>query len=358
MFSPSKIREAVVGLIGIRQPYNTEYQVFDADSLASSSGLYLDDLPLFKAEYFVDSVSGDGATASDVNTLLKDIIGASAVSVCSSVFNTSDLVSRTVLYSHATNLVNEETTIKDGFVGLKLSLDNLKDRGFKLNRVFLTMKGVGSVKIMLFNTNQLEPVETKDVTLDGTKLTYIEDLNWNIDNSAYYQGDWYLGYLYDGTLKPYKRDYESSSVMNEVKELDVEKVFVADHSTETLFNLDLEEHLGEDTGLNIDVSVFVDNTSFILNNLQLFSRTIQLQSGINILQRFVSTNRSNLNQRYATELFSTILATVNGVRGDTGINQKGLKYELSSEVKHIKSEIEKIRTSQNGGNNIMVSTLS
>ncbi len=53
MFDVTNIQEGLVGLVGVRQPYNPTYAVFDAVSLTSESGLYLDDMPYWKAEYLL-----------------------------------------------------------------------------------------------------------------------------------------------------------------------------------------------------------------------------------------------------------------------------------------------------------------
>lgn len=358
MFSPIKIKEAAVGLVGIRQPYNADYDIFDAESLSSSSGLYINDVSFFKPEYFVDVVSDKDATDADVNTEFKEIIKTSAVDVCSRVFNKMDVVDRDYIYTKATVLNDTESGIPNGFVGWKFEFDSIKDRSFKIGDVFLSFEGTGSVELMLFSSWQKIPLETRTVALDGTKLVYKESLEWVLDNTDFYKGEFFIGYIYDGTLVPYTRDYEDANYQSEFKGLCIEKAIVPDHATNELFRLDKVETMSQDTGLNMNISVYDDRTDFILNNLSLFARPILLKMAIIILEKFVSSTRSNMNERYSNEIIVQVMAAVNGLKGDSGINERGLKSQLATEITQLQKEIEKIRNSQNGGRQIIVTTLS
>lgn len=345
--------QSLYGLVGIRQPYNSDYAVFNAENLASESGLYLNDMPYFKAEYLIDSALGSDYTPEQINEDLINIKKSAIVDVCSRVFNKMDYIDNQVLYPKAQNKVNLETTIKNGFIGYRLTLSDLKRIAFKLNRLILEFSGTGSVKILLFNSSQSTALKEETVNITSNYQTL--DLEWSIDNVDQYKGEYYLGFIYDATLTPYKRDYEYSDFQSSVKELSIEKVSVPNHNTETLFDLEEVKEITENVGINIDVTVYEDDTNFILKNKMLFARAIQMSTCINIYNRMVSSNRSNVNERHGGNLMDLIINFVNGSDG-AGLKNKGLTILLGEEILTIQEEIQKLRKEVNGGSQIIVGT--
>jgi len=358
MINPSKIRSAVNGLVGIHQPTNPDYALFDTTSTSSTSGYFVDEIALFKPDYFIDSFCEKEDTQIEINEKFQRLIGDSAVSVVNRVYNKPDFIDREVFYSHAMNYTELQDSISNGFVGYRLQFPKNKDWAFNINRLWIEVDGGGEVDIVLYNTHSFATIQTETVTVNASLKSQEVVLNWTIDNVDYYKGDWYIGYVYDGTLVPYERDYESSNVRNDVRGLEWRSVSFPNHTSATLPDLDEEYDLGgEYNGLNLDVTTYVDNTNFVIQNISLFARAIQLQSAIQVLHGFIASNRSNVNERYSSQLKNTILTSIKGTRGD-GINEKGLVNTLTSEITMIKSEIEKLREGQNGGDSIMVTTLS
>ena len=360
MINPAKIRSACSGLVGIRQPSDPDYAIFDPQNLLSSSGYFIDEVALFKGEYFIDAFCAKGDTDAQKNDKYRNLIGDSAISVANRVYNKPDFIDREVFYSRANNYTKLQDNLTNGFVGYRLQLDDTKNSAFKISRLWIEVDNAvdTNVEIILWNTHEFDPIETETVTVLANTKSQEVQLNWIIDNVDYYKGDWYIGYVYDGTLVPYEREYENSSVKNQVKAFDWRSVSFPGHNVSTLPDLDQEYDLGgEYNGLNLDVSVYKDFTNFIVQNLNLFARAIQLQMAIQVLHAFVSSNRSNMNERYAKEMKSTILAYLKGTRGQ-GINEKGLENHLASEITMIQKEIEKLSKGQNGGDSIIVGTLS
>lgn len=360
MINPAKIRSASSGLVGIRQPSNPDYAIFDAQNLLSSSGYFINEIALFKPEYFIDAFCSKDDTTAQKNDKYRSLIADSAISVANRVYNKPDFIDREVFYSHANNYTKLQDNLVNGFVGYRLDLDDTKNSAFKISRLWIEVENATDtdVDIILWNTHEFDPIETKTVTVLANKKSQEVTLDWVIDNVDYYKGDWYIGYVYDGTLIPYEREYESSSVRNEVKAFNWRSVSFPNHNVSTLPDLDQEYDLGgEYNGLNLDVSVYKDFTNFIVQNLNMFARAIQLQMAIQVLHAFVSSNRSNMNERYAKEMKATILAYLKGTRGQA-INEKGLENHLATEITMIRSEIDKLSKGQNGGDSIMVGTIS
>ena len=132
--------------------------------------------------------------------------------------------------------------------------------------------------------------------------------------------------------------------MSNFKELCLEKVLVNNYTGNELFNLDLIEGLSQDTGLNLDISIYDDYTDFILNNKQLFAKAICLEFIIRCLQNYVSSIRSRNNERKAEELYQKIMIEIEGLKGsDSILSVVGLREQVMGEISLLKQEIKKLK---------------
>jgi hypothetical protein len=344
MFDVTKTQQGLTGLVGIRQPLDPAYQFIDATNLASRSSRYLDDLPSFKVKYFKETQDYVEASDVELNGLLIDTQNASITSVVQSVFGDESYIDRNVLYSYATNRVTPESTMVNGFVGFKITPSRTKNIAFKITDVRLEFSGTGNLKLLLFSTSENAPVFTQDVTISST--SQVETLDWVINNtSTGYKGEYYFGYIYDGTLIPFERDYEFSNIVNDLAELDIEKERVTGATDVAIFDLSQTEGLSENTGLNPDITVYDDFTDLVLQNDFLFARAIQLQWGINIMQRYVSTSRSNKNER----MVKNVLAALGGTNDSSDIKVEGLNTLLNNELSRIRKVIKDLKEGYFGG---------
>lgn len=358
MIDAQAIKTGVLGLVGIRQPYDPEYAIFDAANELSSSGLFVDDVAFVNGEYFIDVVCPRNTNDVQKNTIFRDIMGNAAVTVASLVFNDVDFIDRQIMFSKANNLTDLQTGLASGFIGYKLSVSDMKNIAFRINRLFLEVEGTGDLELLLFNTNNPNAIETQTVTITPGTKTYEVELNWVCNNTGFYKGDWYIGYNFDGTITPYNREFEDADVMNEIVGLDYDRVFFPDHSTNSLFNLDDEAYAGsQSNGINCDITVYSDYTNLILTNKHLFARVIQLQFAVQIFQMFISSTRSNVNERYSKDYKRTVLAALNGTRGE-GIKEEGLRSMLVTEIGQVRKEIRKLTHGHTGGGQIRVNTLN
>jgi hypothetical protein len=344
MFDVTTTQQGLTGLVGIRQPLDPAFQFIDATNQASRSRRFLDDLPSFKARYFKETQDYVGASDAELNGLLVDTQDASITSVVQSVFGDDSYIDRNVLYSYATTRVTPESTMVNGFVGFKIIPSRTKNIAFKITDVRLEFSGTGTLKLLLFSSSENAPVFTKDVTISST--SQIETLDWVINNtSTGYKGEYYFGYIYDGTLTPFERDYEFSNIVNDLAELDIQKERVTGATDVSIFDLSQTEGLSENTGLNPDITVYDDFTDLVLQNDFLFARAIQLQWGINIMQRYVSTSRSNKDER----MVKNVLAALGGTNDGSDIKVEGLNSLLIKEVTRIRKVIEDLKAGYFGG---------
>lgn len=358
MFVANKIATELLGIVGFRQPYNPTYAVLDAENTTSESGLFVNDNPYAKIEFIKDNQDYKDINDKNFNILLKEMQKASIVSVCNQVFNEFDFIDRNVIYKNASNKTNVED-LPNGFVGYKIEVSNAKNTAISINRVILDFNGTGTFTLLLFNTGKKGALQSKVITIASDNQ--VEELNWVLDNtSTTYKGDYYIGYVTNGiAVSPFKRELNNANLMSNFKELCLEKVFVKNHTSNTLFDLNLVDGLSEDTGLNLDISVYDDYTDFILNNKSLFAKAISLEFTIRCLQMYVSSVRSNSNERKAQELYQKIMIEIEGTKGsDSIISVTGLREQVLGEVSLLKQEVKKLKTGFLKSKQILTYTLT
>lgn len=351
MFNKSILEADLYGIVGLRQPYNPDYQIIDAANLGSTSGYYVTDNPYVKVEYLKQNQDFVSISDSDFNEKIKHIQHSSISSVANAVFNDADYIDRQVLFINAQNRVNTESLSK-GFVAHKIEVTCEKNIAFEITRVLLDFKGSGTIKLMLFNTSSDLPIESKDIVINSTHQN--EVLNWRVDNAGdNYKGDYYFGYITDtvamNDLNPFKRDYDRSNIESEITHLNIDRVFFDNHGTEILPDLSVETSLDENIGLNPDITVFDDFTDMVINNKMLFGYAVYLDMCIKIISTYASSMRSNRDKRNSESQMIRMIQEIEGQNTDGAVKVTGLRPQLIGELKRLTSEIDKLKHGYFGG---------
>lgn len=354
MIQVPKIQDKLYKLVGLRQPFNPALPVLDADNKTSRSGYIVNDNPLVKLDYLKDTQDFVDISDTQFNTLLRNMQRDSIASIANVVFNDADYIDRNLLFKKAINKV-DVTTLTDGFVGWGVELDDKKNVAFEITRILLNFQGTGDFKLLLFNTSQDTPIFEKVITISSTHQEV--QLNWVIDNSAdTYKGDYYLGYLTTGlTIQPFDREFENADVKSIITHMHFRRIEVVGHNTETLWDIDDNEGLSDDIGLNPDITVYDDFTDLILQNERLFAEAINLDFQINFMSTYTASLRSNKEQRKSMDLINRVLLEINGQRGERRI--VGLAEKLFISTTQIKKEVKKLKEGY-FSEGIFVSTIS
>lgn len=341
MFNKNKIN-TLYGIVGLKGSDNPTYKILDAANLASTSGYFVDDNPYCKVELYKDNQDYSEISDDDFNANLKRLQESSISSVLGSVFSDSDYIDRQVLYRYAQNKVDTET-LPSGFIGYKITPNNKKSLAFCITRDTLSFNGTGDITLMIFNSAKKAVVFSQVVSIVSDHQ--IVDLDWTLDDTdGLYKGEYYYGYNTDGlTVQPFKRDYNNSSIESIISDLWIERVFVKDHNTNTLFDLTTTEGNSLATGLNPDITVYEDYTDLILNNKKLFARAILLDMQIKMIGFNLASIRSNGKQRMGEAMVVRMLQEIDGQSGEGVVKIAGLRPMLIGEVKKLTKEIEALR---------------
>jgi hypothetical protein len=362
MFDKAKVITGLYGLVGLRQPTSTAYAILDAPNYGSRSGYYSTDNPFCKAEFLIDGIDDSAASDAQINTYIKQLQESSITEVCNQIFSDSDYIDRNFLYKNTFNLVATET-VTAGFVGYQIIVSSKKNVAFEIPRILLNFNNAGIVKLQLFQSNVPDALFEKTIAFSSDN--HIEDLGWVIDNTAdSYKGSYYLGYFTSNLTKarpvshvpmpfPYKRDYQNSIVKSEISELQIDNVFIPYITTEEIWDLSTNQ-LGNDNcfGLNPDITVFYDFTDLILRNEKIFSKAVDLSFQIKIINSYISSLRSNKNQRISADLVEKAMIELNGlVTSNSVLNKIGLIPSLRNEIVAVKKQIDKIKEGYFGNPN-------
>ncbi len=357
MFNPTKIEESLFGIVGCKNPYNPDYSIVSAENQASRSGYFVTDNPFAKIEYHYDTVDIENATPTQYNEILARLQKSAIVNVCNRVFEGQpSYMDRNLLYMYPFNKVDLENLAAPSFGGLKINVAMDKNVAFKIPRVFLNFSGTGDVTLMLFNTAQHGPIESKTITIDSTHQE--EELNWVVDNTeGFYKGDFYLGYLTDGlTVTPFKRNYNMSNIKSAITHLEFQDIIVSGHNVAGLFNLDDVEGSDNNWGINPDITVYTDYTDMIMNNQHLFGYGVYLQMSIQMISAYGATLRSNRNQRVTSSFLTRAKIEIEGTSKEVTPRVKGLQPTLNDTLENLKGEIDKLKRGY-FGDGLMVETL-
>lgn len=351
MFEVSKIQDGLYGLVGIRQPFDPSMPTLTAENTTSNSGLYVDEIPPFELGLLKETQSFAGIDDTDFNTLLERNQKTAITNLMYKVFDKGGYIDRNYLFTENNVRENLETTLPIGSViGYEIEVSKRKNVAFKITNVrceFDFDVNPLNATIYLMNSNVLTPLYSKSVSL--TSKSQMIALNWVIDSTMNdYKGNYYLLIKANNPsqrLQPFKRDYEDSNRMNDISELEFERVRFTSFSTTDFVaneNINVQE-ISENVGLNPDITVYEDYTDLILQNSFLFARALQLEYAILLLMQVATSTRSNRSERLGKEIASVIMVNINGTTNNSDVNIKGYKSNLYYEIKNIKAEVEKLK---------------
>ena len=346
MFDVSKIQTALNGVVGFRQPDNPDYAILDAPNQVSRSGRYVTDNPYVKIEYLLDNQDYSAVDAAAFNANLQNLQNSSISEVAGWVFDKTDFIDRQLLFRNPHNKVNT-VTLPSGLACYKICVDGTKNIAFEIKRVFLDFEGTGQLTLMLFNSAKKAPIYTTDIAIANEENKEVQ-LNWVVDNTdGYYKGEFYLGWLTNdvdlGTLKPYDRDYNDADVMSTITYLNVQRILFPGHAVEELPNLEDDDGLSDNIGVNPDITVYEDYTDLIIQNERMFQHAIYLQLCIKCIEIYLASLRSNDKERKSQERILRVIQQIEGQSGEGLVKIEGLKPNLLTELAKVRKEINRIR---------------
>jgi len=328
--------DSLLGLVGFRQSTLTGYTtLMDAGNIASTSGLYVNDISgLITSKNIKNSQEDTAISDVNFNTFIDNRQKSSFINLLKTVFSDDDLIENRVLFRFESDFTNTLTNTTD-FVGYEIDVAKAKDINVIINKIILTFDDIDTVKILLFHSskNALQDSEEITTVADSDKHTA---LNWDLPAAnSIVGGKYYIGYLRSGlSASAHNRDYESANSQTCFNCLGITPIQVTGWNAETLFDVNNVEYTDETWGLNFDISSFKDHTSIVVENKDRFAKALQLQIAADLLNLMATTTRSNRDERI---IKTEALIDLNGTRNIENIaNSVGVIKQLADEIKKLK----------------------
>ena len=332
MFQIDQVKTGLFGLLGWRQSTVANMPTVDATNLATSSGMYFQDLSSLVTVQNLYRCQEDKAISdANFNTLLTNLTNAAIVKVLNAVFSGDDFIENKVLFPFEndwTNTIDNDTS----FVGYEFSMPKRKDLIWTINKIYSSFDGVDSVKILLFHSSK--KASQQDETITTVELSDVSTtLDWDLSQFDNAGGKFYIGYLRSGlTAKAINRDYESANVKACFNTLGIKSVIVDGWDAETLFDVNDVEYEDETYGLNFDITAWKDYTNVINQNKNKFTMAIGYQVAADILDLILKATRSNRIER---SLEGSVLFELEGLINENLPRSVGINQKLKSEIKSL-----------------------
>jgi len=340
--------DSLLGLVGFHQPTLAGYDILDAQNSASSSGLWVDEISGLLTVKNIKATQEDPVISdADFNTYLRNRMKSSFRLLLNSICSDRDLVENHVLYPYENDWTHPLANATD-FVGFEIDAAKTKKLSYVLNKIMLEFDGVGDVEILLFHSSQNAVQQSQIITTVANSAKH-QSLNWDMPLfDGVTGGKWYIGYLRSGlTIHACNREFHSASYGNvynlryhdinrdrDFTTMDIRPVQIRGWDSKTLFDVNNVEYVSQTWGLNFDISVYKDFTSYVVENKQRFARPLQLQIAADLLTSIATSTRSNQDERMTK---AEALFELNGNRNNPEIPQSvGILKQLDDEIKKLK----------------------
>jgi hypothetical protein len=336
------INSIAVGVVGWEQPTKSGSPTITNANLASSSGLtFQGGHGLCTVDNIKSTVDDDAITDANLNTYLSSLSSRALNKVCNAIFTELDHVDSGLFFKFESRFTETLTNAVD-FVGFQLDLgsSNVSHNSIKrnevsiiLNSLILEFTGVTPVTIYLFNSQKSAPVKT--ITVNTVANTATRQLvNWTL-NDYDMGGMWYIGYFRSAlTATAIKRNFRMAILPTVFPEIGMRPIRVNGWDTPQMFDPSLLIWEYYTWGMNFDISIYNDFTTFVKSNINHFATALQLQVCVDVLKTISNSTRSNKNERLSK---AYAMLELDGNRNNLTMPfTVGLNRELKKEIDKLK----------------------
>jgi hypothetical protein len=228
---------------------------------------------------------------------------------------------------------NKPINLTAGFVGLELNVLQNQNATVTINNIITEFEGTGTITLYLFSSEKKTPIQTKTITVtDGTAAATA--LNWNLTEHKNIGGNYFIGYLTTGlTLKPLSRDTGNSYFRNHYQNISARNIKVEGVTDAEVFEIEDIDYRNETYGLNLDISVQTDYTDYVIDNKLSLIDLLRYQFQADILKMFISSTRSNDDERL---IMKRSVRELEGVLTEQGnVYSQGIFRKLENEAKEV-----------------------
>jgi hypothetical protein len=357
MFNKTTIETAATSLVGFREDTNAIYATLTAAQKASTSGLYVNDLPGVTFEIISANLSED---ATDAATYLSDVYNAALLSLVNQFserskdkYNSRELLDKTNIVSGVASFGNLVTQ-NERFVGYWLRPHHSDYMNVQITHLgFQANVLQNPIKVYLYETSQLEALKTFDFNLTKNfSLVWAEVTDWILQHESETGGtgqDYLLGYYEKDTDNAQAFQLQGKALSMEFdcgcpgspktkygRYCGVEPIEIGNsylNWSGTQYDIPLVDNVLDFTvsrthGLVAKINVTCDITDVISQNIDIFARSLQHAIATKILYDAYASNRINSisdSQKEQSKQFAVKYdGVLNGYNTPDGDRVKGL----------------------------------
>lgn len=328
-------------------------------NVSSGSNRYFEDFhPLCDAEILLKMQPNSSYTSTSDSGFITYLVNQSRSVIMESlnaVYNAPQIIDKAKLcfFRPDTMLVPQPVPNAGQFVGLKMTL-TAGDFAVKFNKVLLFFDKSITFNLYLYNDMTLPPIYTKQVTTSAMEQVEIDlstDAIMNyISPNVNAGGVWYFGYYQDDIeLQGAKAIFYSigNNMYHGCRIWAYSAVTYIDVQGHVNFQ---RNNVGANNltyGMNLEVSVYVDATNNIVQNVSLLDEVIGNMMAVRVVKQLIFSYRTNATQRAVSGIkeVSELYAQLNGYKADDEIPYVlGLQDILNRSIKTAKKGFQNYAT--------------
>lgn len=350
MYNAETLKSDLIGLVGWRQ--NDDPQGWQLDDLTtSSSGLFfnsvhpmltIDNLIAIAPEFDIIEAN-DAARDAAFTKWLKEKTEDGILKAVESWFNEKaelstarNLLSRNDLFDVTGNITNLENS-SGKVVGIEIEPARSRSLKAVIERIGVQFDTNQTVTIKLFKSGQLIHVENEDVIYTGNGSVEWFDVNWELEG----EGVYFLAYNQDDILGNaingvYDHTFQNQGIITFPTGRYYGAVAFNSSSADftNLWDLSNNQYtVSTNYGLNLQMNVQCDYTTFISEQKNLFKSLIMYEVGIMLLDEILFNPNSKVNRNESNVSHARLLYSI---EGDTqGINKLSVGARYNKALKAI-----------------------
>lgn len=338
MVELSRITSQLAGLVGWENnPIDPNVPTVNDENAESTSGLYYEQAAacITLNNIFQTCPAYIAADQGKFNELLTGLSTGAALRVSQWLLSRvrsdmpSDLIDDVILFPQPTSYAVASVLPSSGFVGYKFVIP----KGFTcvVNDILTEFTDTGVLEMHHIDAQTRVVTAIEATTPDKSIQTEADVQYQNPVNLWLSEGTHYIGYFLDGLiLTPINRQGDGTE-QQRINAAEVSRMYVSGHTTFTAFEPEDVQDTGETYGLNFRITTYRDYTDKLIQNKDAFAKAIQLQVAVDLLGMFISTTRSNRDERLLKQAQIELegIAQFDMVPGKSGL-VKQLAAELES----------------------------
>lgn len=300
MYDIATIKTNLSGVVGWRQPLETEFAIVDAANLTTSSSLLFQDFHSLVTIENLKNTVPQSLTDAEFNTYILDMQQGAIARVVQDVFQkkkpqTKSLLAKLRLFDHA-NVMDDPIINEGSWVGYEINLNKNNNLKVVIDAIGSEFNGVKTgLTIYLFHSSQKTAIKTfsLDTIEDDSKFDDLTD--FDLDYLTFIGGTYYIGYKQDdlGAVQALNRGFDISDRQNKSKYFDVRPIRIENYTGVELFDIDDIDITADTYGLNFEFTATIDMTNLISDQKQIFANLIGIQMAADVLEKIHNSTREN-----------------------------------------------------------------